>query len=49
MSRQGLSFNNVQTAGFKAKLVSSGFYQRWKNTFGATAWTAMEKYSGPLG
>jgi TRAP-type transport system periplasmic protein len=49
LTRQGMIFNAVDVSGFKARLGSSGFYNRWRNTFGATAWSALEKYSGPLG
>ena len=49
LSRQGMAFNDVDVSGFKAKLVSSGYYARWKAEFGETAWNALEKYSGKLG
>jgi len=48
LSRQGLIFNAVDVASFKAKLVASGYYTRWKAEFGDKAWTALEKYTGKL-
>jgi TRAP-type transport system periplasmic protein len=46
---QGFAFNTADTSGFRAKLASSGFYGRWRDTFGAQAWTLLEKYAGKLG
>jgi tripartite ATP-independent transporter DctP family solute receptor len=48
LQRQGLTFNPVDVAGFKAKLASSGYYGRWRTAYGEVAWGALEKYSGPL-
>ncbi|HKC31283.1 MAG TPA: TRAP transporter substrate-binding protein, partial [Burkholderiales bacterium] len=33
---------------FRAKL-GGGFYQRWKNEFGPTAWSLLEREVGKLG
>ena len=49
LSREGLAFNSVNQAPFKEKLVSEGYYARWKATFGDKAWNALEKYTGKLG
>ena len=49
LQRQGLAFNPVDVAGFKAKLIASGYYTRWKTEFGDTAWSALESYTGKLG
>lgn len=46
LARQGLIFNEVNPAGFRAKLVASGYYGRWKNEFGAQAWGLLEKHAG---
>jgi tripartite ATP-independent transporter DctP family solute receptor len=46
LHRQGLTFNSVDTASFKRKLLANGFYTRWKNEFGEKAWAALEKYAG---
>ena len=47
LGRQGMAINTADTSTFKAKLPD--FYARWKNEFGATAWSIMEKYTGKLG
>jgi tripartite ATP-independent transporter DctP family solute receptor len=49
LQRQGLAFNPVDVSGFKAKLVSSGYYTRWKGEFGDAAWSTLESYTGKLG
>ena len=48
LTRQGMSINKVDGSSFKAKLRASGFYRTWRNEWGAAAWSALEKYSGPL-
>ncbi len=48
MQRQGLAFNAVDVATFKAKLASTGYYGRWKENFGPAAWTLLEQYAGKL-
>ncbi len=45
--KQGMIVNKPSPASFRAKL--KPFYNRWKNEFGADAWTQLEKYSGKLG
>jgi TRAP-type transport system periplasmic protein len=47
LGRQGMAINTADTSSFKAKLPD--FYARWKNEFGSTAWSIMEKYTGKLG
>jgi hypothetical protein len=37
-----------ETAGFRAKLASSGFYGKWKGAFGSRAWELLEHHSGKL-
>ncbi|MBV8602252.1 MAG: TRAP transporter substrate-binding protein [Candidatus Eremiobacteraeota bacterium] len=46
LHRQGLSFNPVDVASFKKKLVANGYYTRWKNEFGEKAWATLEEYAG---
>jgi tripartite ATP-independent transporter DctP family solute receptor len=46
---QGLTFNKPDKAAFQAALAKSGFYKTWKEKFGAPLWSALEKYTGPLG
>ena len=49
LRRQGLAINYPKPETFKAKLVASGYYGRWKTEFGEQAWSALEKYTGKLG
>ncbi|MBV8355978.1 MAG: TRAP transporter substrate-binding protein [Candidatus Eremiobacteraeota bacterium] len=49
LNRRGMIFNEVDVAGFKAKLVAAKYYERWKSEFGAKAWSALEKYASKLG
>jgi len=48
LAARGMIFNNADIASFRAKL-GGGFYQRWKNEFGATAWSILEAEVGKLG
>jgi hypothetical protein len=41
-------FNTADVTTFRQKL-GSGFYQRWKGEFGATAWGLLEEQVGRLG
>jgi len=38
----------AEIARFRAKLVATDYYKRWRNEFGAKAWEALEQYAGPL-
>ena len=44
----GLAVNTPDAAPFQEKLRASGFYKEWKEKFGAAAWAALEKYTGPI-
>jgi tripartite ATP-independent transporter DctP family solute receptor len=46
--RRGMVLNRADTAGMRAKLSSSGFYTKWRDKFGAQAWSLLEKTSGKL-
>ena len=48
LKSHGLIFNNTDPAPFRAKLASAGFYTTWQAKFGATAWSTLETYTGPL-
>ncbi|MBV8151411.1 MAG: TRAP transporter substrate-binding protein [Candidatus Eremiobacteraeota bacterium] len=48
LRRLGMIFNTTTPTSFKAKLVASGYYGRWREEFGEKAWAALEKYSGKL-
>ena len=49
LGTQGLTVNTPDRAPFKKRLVDSGFYKQWHQTYGDKAWAALEKYTGPLG
>jgi tripartite ATP-independent transporter DctP family solute receptor len=48
LARRGMTINKADTAALRAKLSSSGFYQKWSGKFGAPAWALLEKSSGKL-
>jgi tripartite ATP-independent transporter DctP family solute receptor len=48
LTRRGMTFNEVDKASFKKKLVESKYYERWKAEFGPVAWAALEKYANKL-
>ena len=49
LQRQGLIFNTPDLASLKAKLVSAGYYNRWRDQYGPVAWAALTKYTGSFG
>ena len=49
LKQQGMVFATPDQAPFRQKLVDSGFYKTWKGKFGPALWSALEKYTGPLG
>jgi TRAP-type transport system periplasmic protein len=48
LTGRGMVFNTADVTTFRRKL-GGGFYQRWKDQFGATAWTLLEEQVGRLG
>ena len=48
LARRGMTINKADTSGFRAKLASSGFYTKWRDKFGAQAWSLLERSSGKL-
>jgi tripartite ATP-independent transporter DctP family solute receptor len=48
LTKLGLVFHRTDTEAFRAAVSQSGYYKKWKATFGPEAWTLLEKYSGPL-
>lgn len=48
LTRKGMTFNKPDPVQFRAALVKAGFYTQWQKTYGADAWTALEKYTGKL-
>src|SRR5579871_6411424 len=48
LSGKGMVFNKPDPVAFRAALVKTGFYTQWQKTYGAEAWSALEKYTGKL-
>ena len=48
LTARGLTFHNVDSKAFQAKLQSAGFYKEWKGKFGDDAWALLEKHTGPI-
>ena len=48
LTGRGMAFNEVDIASFRTKLKVTGFYSRWRDTWGSSAWSELENYSGPL-
>jgi TRAP-type transport system periplasmic protein len=48
LAGKGLVFNQPNTAPFREKLRSSGFYSEWKAKYGDQAWALLEKAAGKL-
>jgi TRAP-type transport system periplasmic protein len=48
LTGKGMVFNKPDPVQFRAALVKTGFYTQWQKTYGAEAWSALEKYTGKL-
>jgi TRAP-type transport system periplasmic protein len=48
LAAKGLTFNQPNTAPFRDKLRSAGFYAEWKSKYGDQAWELLEKAVGKL-
>jgi len=48
LAAKGLTFNQPNTAPFRDKLRSAGFYAEWKGKFGDQPWELLEKAVGKL-
>jgi TRAP-type transport system periplasmic protein len=48
LTAKGMVFNRLDAGQFRAALVKAGFYGQWQKTYGAEAWTQLEKYTGKL-
>jgi TRAP-type transport system periplasmic protein len=46
---KGLAVNTPDREPFRAALTASGYYGDWKARFGPQAWSALERFTGPLG
>jgi tripartite ATP-independent transporter DctP family solute receptor len=49
LESQGMTFNYPDRGLFRGALVQAGFYKQWQGNLGPNLWSALEKYSGPLG
>jgi len=48
LAERGMAFNRADTDSFR-RVLAGGFYARWRERFGATAWAALEAEVGRLG
>jgi TRAP-type C4-dicarboxylate transport system substrate-binding protein len=48
LTKQGLTFNQPDTAPFREALRKAGFYAQWKGRFGDEAWNILEQSTGKL-
>ena len=48
LARRGMILNRADVTGFRARLTASGFYEKWRGTFGPRAWGLLEAHSGRL-
>lgn len=48
LTSKGMVFNQLDGSRFRAALASTGFYGQWQKTYGAEAWTRLERYAGKL-
>jgi tripartite ATP-independent transporter DctP family solute receptor len=48
LARRGMKINQAETESFRTRLQTSGFYRKWKTTFGQTGWDLLEANSGKL-
>jgi hypothetical protein len=46
--QKGMIRNRADVTSFRSKLAESGFYRKWKETFGSDAWALLEASSGKL-
>lgn len=45
---KGLAFNDVETAAFRDKLRTAGFYKEWRAKYGEDAWHVLEESVGQI-
>jgi len=48
LTQKGMVFNNTDAELFRAALRKAGFYDEWKQKFGAEAWGLLESHVGAL-
>lgn len=49
LEQQGMIFNDPAPEEFRQTLIKAGFYDKWKQKYGAEAWSVLEKYTGKIG
>ena len=48
LAAKGMVVNHSDVGTFKAAVRKAGLYAQWRDTFGADAWSTLEKSVGPL-
>jgi TRAP-type C4-dicarboxylate transport system substrate-binding protein len=48
LASQGMTFTKPDIEAFRTALRQGGFYSQWRDTYGAQAWSKLEKYAGKL-
>ena len=48
LKAKGMAVNAIDSAPFREKLRTAGYYAEWKATFGGQAWAVLEAAVGPL-
>ncbi|WP_431272031.1 TRAP transporter substrate-binding protein [Dankookia sp. P2] len=48
LAKQGMVFNQPETAPFREALKKAGFYAQWKQRYGEEAWAILERSTGAL-
>ena len=48
LTDKGMQIAAVDTAAFRNKLQSAGFYKEWRGKYGEDAWRLLEKYAGSI-
>src|SRR6266852_5237331 len=48
LTQKGMAFNSTDAEVFRAALRKAGFYDEWKQKFGAEAWKLLESHVGAL-
>lgn len=48
LEAKGMAFNTVDKTAFRDRLRDAGFYQDWRERFGAQPWALLERYAGTL-
>lgn len=49
LEKQGMVFNDPDPESFRQVLIKAGFYNKWREKYGADAWAVLEKYAGKIG